>query len=181
MLRYGLRSKIALAIHYFGYCVDHNAHSNSFLLKPLQMMSVLGRYLSVVFCKISIDENATLGKKIWLSFTADSDGNILSGDSWEKVIGYFGDKVDIIGVNCSSLEGSDKAITRLIELGVDRWSVYPNFGTIDEEVGWSSEISENYINYLGKWIEMRPAMIGTCCGATPVESKILKEMISGIE
>lgn len=83
MLRSGLRSKFAIIVHHFGYKVDHDFNKRFLFTTILQAVSLLGRYLTVIFCKIMIDERAKLRQQVWLS----PKGNIILG-------------VQSIGANC---------------------------------------------------------------------------------
>ena len=75
MLHSSLRSKFAIAVHCFGYKIDHDFKGRFLLTTILQSASLIGRYLSVVFCKIMIDERAKLHHRLWLS----PKGNIILG------------------------------------------------------------------------------------------------------
>lgn len=75
MLDLSLRSRFAIAVHCFGYKVDHDLKRRLILTQILQAVSMLGRYLSVVFCKIIFDERTNLGQQLWLS----PKGNIVLG------------------------------------------------------------------------------------------------------
>ena len=115
---------------------------------------------------------------VYVSFTCNEDGLILGGDSWEEIDKYFANKVDIILVNCSSLESSVKAIKKIKSLNVEKWGVYPNFGEIDNIKGWNAGLVENtFKNFLKTVIKLNPSLLGTCCGATPVETFKLKSLI----
>ncbi|MCY3414900.1 MAG: homocysteine S-methyltransferase family protein [Candidatus Heimdallarchaeota archaeon] len=126
---------------------------------------------SIHEAKLAVEACSRHNIPIWLFFTCDDSGSILSGDSWEDVISMFKEKVEIIGVNCSSLIGSDKAIQQIITLGMRNWGVYPNFGSIDPIHGWKSEVGADHLRYLRRWKALQPALIGTCCGATPKETE----------
>lgn len=75
MLRSGFCSKFAIAVHCFGYKIDHDFKRGSIVTKLLQAVPLFGRYMSVVFCKIMIDERAKLHQQLWLS----PKGNIILG------------------------------------------------------------------------------------------------------
>lgn len=115
---------------------------------------------------------------IWLSFTCNDNGDILSGESWQSVADLFAAKVDLISVNCSSIEATDLAISKILAAGIKDWGFYPNFGAVDDIVGWKSgEISSSSLLSIEKWLDLGPSVIGTCCGATPLETKKLRSMI----
>ena len=73
-----INSLFSLTIHRFGFWVNHRfgaTHKGIFFRAFLKSIYWLGKYLSVIFLKIEIDENAELGPAIWLS----NKGNILLG------------------------------------------------------------------------------------------------------
>lgn len=106
-----------------------------------------------------------------VSFTCDNKGQILSGDSWKNVCEFFKDKVDVLAVNCSSLNGTSQAIRELRQNNVSNWGAYPNFGSVTKDK-WSRNIDNEYIHKsLHEWIDLQPKVIGTCCGAVPADTK----------
>lgn len=115
---------------------------------------------------------------IWLSFTCNNSGDILSGESWQSVSKLFGEKVELISVNCSSIEATDLAISKILTTDIDVWGFYPNFGVVDDIVGWkTSDIPSSYLSNIERWLDLGSSMIGTCCGATPPETSKLRSMI----
>ena len=127
----------------------------------------------------ALDATLDYDLPIWLSFTCNENGRILGGDSWESVYQETKDKIDIILVNCSSLIATQKAITKMTELGWDRIGAYPNFGIVDPVVGWKPGlISDNFDTFVNSMLEGRSMFaLGTCCGATPKETHLMKLII----
>lgn len=116
---------------------------------------------------------------VCVSFTCDPNGNILGLDPWKDVISYFESKVEGILVNCSSLDSSIKALKKLKALYTGKWGVYPNFGEIDYEKGWTPGIvNQKFIEFLNLVFDLQPTFLGTCCGATPKETEKLVEFVS---
>ena len=112
-----------------------------------------------------------------VSFTCDNNGNILSGDSWSEASNYFKDKVAVLSVNCSSLNGTYQAIRELQDLQVDNWGTYPNFGTVSGD-SWSRNLDNEYIHKaIHEWIELEPKLIGTCCGAVPADTQRIHDYL----
>jgi serine acetyltransferase len=76
-MKAGIRSQFAIAVHRLGYATDHDGIPLCFkYFNPvLRIIYHFGRYLSVVFCKIIIQEETKLGKNIMLS----PKGNIILG------------------------------------------------------------------------------------------------------
>jgi len=116
---------------------------------------------------------------IWLSFTCDNDGIILSGESWNEVLQNYGERVNLISVNCSPVQGTLKALQKILSIAPSiPFGFYPNFGIADEKTGWvSSEVGTDYEELLDECFRKSPTMIGTCCGATPDNTRYLRERI----
>ena len=115
-----------------------------------------------------------------VSFTCDTAGNILSGDSWKKIGEFFKEKVAIVSVNCSSINGSSLAINELQRLHINNWGTYPNFGSFNNQI-WSKVSNNKYIHdSLHEWITLQPKLIGTCCGAIPSDTKKLHDFLTRI-
>lgn len=112
-----------------------------------------------------------------LSFTCNDDGLVLGGDTWESVLNVFRDQVDLISINCSSVIASDSAIHKLINLGFENFGVYPNFGSIKDQIWYREDHSDVVHQYLKRWLTFRPKLVGTCCGAIPEDTSILKAII----
>lgn len=116
----------------------------------------------------------------FISFTCDTNGNILDGTSWKTVVPYIKEQnhVDVLLVNCSSLKATLKAVEALHSLRVEKFGAYPNFGEVDKKNGWSSGIiDEKFDNFLAEIVKYDPVIIGTCCGATPKETHRLVELL----
>ncbi len=71
-------SLFSLMVHRFGVWVDHrygDSYEGGYLRSILKLLYWSGRYISVIFRKIEIEEAAELDSDIWLS----NKGNILLG------------------------------------------------------------------------------------------------------
>ena len=76
-MRQGIRATFAVAVHRFGYAIDHIGYlERAFVIrKALRAIYLLGRFLSVILCKITIQEETKLIGPILLS----PKGNIILG------------------------------------------------------------------------------------------------------
>lgn len=115
-----------------------------------------------------------------LSFTCGEDGLILSGDPWDKIANTFKEGIETLSINCSSAEGSEKAITEVKNLGVNCWGCYPNFGYVQDQI-WFKDQNKDKNNKIHKFISHLvsegPKLIGTCCGAVPEDTMRIKKLI----
>ena len=113
-----------------------------------------------------------------LSFTCATNGSVLGSDPWSTVLEYFTNKVELISVNCSSIEGSNNAINVLNSNRNISWGVYPNFGEVDVLKGWKSGLIDKvFESSIENWLKYKPRLIGTCCGATPSETAKIRKLI----
>jgi len=139
----------------------------------IETMNTIREALNVV--KIAQDFDLPL----WLSLTCDDAGQILGGGSWSQLVSQLDTNVDMLMVNCTSLEGTDKAINQIVELQVKNWGAYPNFGENDPLRGWTANtVPEMFENYVQSWLKLKPKILGTCCGALPQHTKKLATAIA---
>jgi homocysteine S-methyltransferase len=126
---------------------------------------------------VVVDIVETYGLPIWLSFTCGEDGKLLSGETWDEVLNIFVGRVDLLMVNCSSLQSTNKVVSMLSSREVT-WGFYPNFGTIDDLKGWEAgSIEDSYLKSMKEWLDLKPSVIGTCCGATPEQTSQLRSLL----
>lgn len=139
----------------------------------IETMNTIREALTVV--KVAQDFDIPL----WLSLTCDDAGQILGGDSWSELVSQLDSNVDMLMVNCTSLEGTDKAINQIVELQVKNWGAYPNFGEKDPLRGWAANlVPEMFENYVQSWLKFKPKILGTCCGALPQHTTQLATSIT---
>jgi homocysteine S-methyltransferase len=117
---------------------------------------------------------------IILSFTVNDQGTILGGDSLDTINNFFKLEEVIISINCSSVIGTTKALEKLTRLQVPNIGFYPNFGNFERQA-WTSIMNDSSLIdeihlFMYSWIK-NAKLIGTCCGATPVDTKRLFEFI----
>lgn len=116
---------------------------------------------------------------VFVSFTCNENGNILSNESWAQIVSYFKDKSDVFLLNCSSIQASKRAINKILTLGVKKWGVYPNFGENNNKTGWKSvSVDETFEYFINDIIGSNPSVLGTCCGATPKETEKLISIVN---
>lgn len=122
---------------------------------------------------------------VWVGMTVNNDGVILSGESWLDLIQAFSNFPDIIFVNCSSRTGTAKALKQLSSLRQNLFpelnlGFYPNYLFELEEGRSIEKLREELFNSIDEWMLYKPKVVGTCCGATPDDTAILKNKIDQI-
>lgn len=120
---------------------------------------------------------------VWLSFTCDKDGKILSGESWKQAFDTTKNEISALMVNCSTPEASVIAYDELLKFREEydlQIGMYPNY-LFDLESGKHiEEIRSAYYRNLNNVLNQSPEIIGTCCGATPEDTRYLKSLIDNI-
>lgn len=138
---------------------------------------------SIIEAKVAFEEANKYDLPIWLGMTVDDRGNLLSGESWEKLLQSFPVMPEVIFVNCSSRIGTNHALQTLNSLKDAQFpnleiGFYPNFLFELDEGRKIEDLRAELYNDVEKWITLNPKVIGTCCGATPEDTKYLADKIN---
>jgi len=119
--------------------------------------------------------------KIWLSLIVEDGDHLLSGHPIESVYELAKDKVDILMLNCNTIDKTDQTLGKMISNWVGGWGVYPNLGLSEPEPDGRMEKKVNdqsFKNIISQYLEMKPMVIGSCCGSTPKHTKIIYNLIN---
>ena len=118
---------------------------------------------------------------IWLSLILEDKNHLLDGTSLPAILETLSkSKVEILLLNCNTIQLSLKAIHTIKRYWNRFWGVYPNLGIKNPEINGKIEkiISYETWKYQVKEILFeKPAVIGACCGSTPEHIRIVKEII----
>ena len=118
---------------------------------------------------------------IWLSLILEDENHLLDGTSLPAILETLSkSKVEILLLNCNTIQLSLKAIHTIKRYWNRFWGVYPNLGIKNPEINGKIEkiISYETWKYQVKEILFeKPAVIGACCGSTPEHIRIVKEII----
>ncbi|OLS23442.1 MAG: Homocysteine S-methyltransferase [Candidatus Heimdallarchaeota archaeon LC_2] len=138
---------------------------------------------SVKEAKTAVDITNEYDLPIWLGMTVNHEGNLLSGETWTNLLKSVSDIPEIIFVNCSSQIGTTNALQQIIkyrqkhtikfELGF-----YPNYLFELEEGRSIVELRNEFHQILDLWMTYQPKVVGTCCGATPEDTKYLANLFN---
>ena len=121
------------------------------------------------------------GKQFLVSFTANSDGNILNGDTWEKACRQL-KKINpmAILVNCVPGQVATKALKKIKKATNLPFGAYGNgAGEADDTNGWkfsTADQIENYCNFCKEWIDLGATIIGGCCGTNNEYTKAYSKL-----
>jgi S-methylmethionine-dependent homocysteine/selenocysteine methylase len=119
-------------------------------------------------------------KPVWVSFTLNEAGNIFNGDDIIATAKYLEKKgVSAIGVNCSNLEVSKKALQQLRKAVSVPLLAYPNVELTEVEGKKKKKNNKVKLAEFVTWSEEVKAMgvefIGACCGSDYTHIKALAD------
>ena len=124
----------------------------------------------------SVNEN-----KIWLSLIVNDDDHLLSGHRIESVYELAKYKVDVLMLNCNTIDKTDQTLEKMINNWGRDWGVYPNLGLTEPEP--DGEMKEkvddrSFSKIVSKYLGMNPMVIGSCCGSTPKHTEMIYELVN---
>ena len=124
----------------------------------------------------SVNEN-----KIWLSLIVNDDDHLLSGHPIESVYELAKYKVDVLMLNCNTIDKTDQTLEKMINNWGRDWGVYPNLGLTEPEP--DGEMKEkvddqSFKNIISRYIEMNPMVVGSCCGSTPKHTEMIYKLVN---
>mgnify|MGYP001249016907 CR=1 FL=1 len=118
---------------------------------------------------------------IWLSLILEDKNHLLDGTSLPEILEILStSKVEILLLNCNTIQLSLKAIHTIKRYWHRSRGVYPNLGIKNPDINGKIEkiISNETWRYQVKEILFeKPDVIGACCGSTPEHIRIIKEII----
>jgi len=119
---------------------------------------------TLLLAELALDRS----KPVWVSFVLNEKGEILRGDdlvATARRLEQMG--VAAIGINCSPLEVTMKALARLREAVNLPIMVYPNLGYSERDSGLIEQVvePEQFADWAMKAAETGADIIGACCGS----------------
>lgn len=121
------------------------------------------------------------GKPFAVSFTANAEGNILNGDTWEKALEKLG-KFNLLAilVNCVPGSVATKALKKIKNATALPFGAYGNgAGGVDDLNGWrfnTVDKIKDYLHYCSEWLESGATIIGGCCGTNHEYTKAYSKL-----
>ena len=161
--------------------------STRFVFKWLQeegvdviLFETMGNYQEILY-SINFIKQYTI--PVWFSLILKNGNQLLDGTPLDIVLNILNaSAVELLLLNCNTIQLSLKAI-EVLKLYWNRpWGVYPNLGISNPEIDGTMNkfiSTEEWQNFIEKVLIGKPSLIGACCGSTPKHTKILKNMIHG--
>lgn len=119
----------------------------------------------------------------WLSCTVNNNGDLSDGTDFPTVCEYISKhqrECSVFGINCSTIEGVESALSKGMLTIPQYTAVYPNGGkTYDAATKtWTgTDESSLLIKHAAKWQNQGINIIGGCCGILPKDIKELANVI----
>ena len=117
-------------------------------------------------------------KPIWLSVIMKSEKEILDGTFLKKIL-FLANQylVEAILINCNNILSTILSLKIVKNHWVKKWGAYPNLGVKDYSNEYFNIITKTqFIAEMKNILELKPNIIGCCCGSTPLHINFLKKL-----
>ncbi|MEN9561033.1 MAG: hypothetical protein RIQ56_306 [Candidatus Parcubacteria bacterium] len=157
-------------------CVREHSHQINLLANLPVDFLLLETFNTIREAVIAAKIAQATNKPFVASFTANSDGEILSGESWKAAAdALIPLETAALLVNCVPPEIANRSVTKQREAlkgATIPFGVYANgFGHAGSDQGWDfskgEENSTQYVHSCEEWKQAGATLIGGCCGTTP--------------
>ena len=117
-------------------------------------------------------------KSIWLSVIMKSEKEILDGTFIEKILCLANQyPVEAILINCNKILSTIVSLKIVQTHWSKKWGAYPNLGVYDYSNEYFNIITKTqFIAGMKNILNLKPNIIGCCCGSTPLHIKFLKKL-----
>ncbi len=131
--------------------------------------------------EIDIALKSAQGHEIWLSLIVKDGDHLLSGHPLKSVYPLAKDNVDVLMLNCSTVEKTNLALGNLNKHWDGDWGVYPNLGLTEPEPDGKMDKKvddRSFSKIISQYLELNPKVIGSCCGSTPKHTEMIYKMVN---
>lgn len=158
---------------------EHQEQIELLASTPIDLF-ILETFNTIGEAEIAARIAAHTGKPFMVSFTADAEGNILSGERWEDAIARIRHYEPLaFMVNCVPSDVATRALDQMIPYACAAdipYGAYANgAGVPEDDSGWDFKTdgspADTYAQACQTWKNMRATIIGGCCGTTPEYTK----------
>ena len=116
----------------------------------------------------------------WLSLIFKDGEHLLDGTALISCLNYIAEQtVSCLLMNCNKIETTNSALDLFLSHWESDWGLYPNLGKTDFDNDYFDIINDsNFNDNFTRYLELKPAVLGACCGSTPKHIQLLKDMLS---
>ena len=128
---------------------------------------------------IALDLVANINKPVWVSLIMKTKDTLLDGTSIEKTLKLIDSyDIDLLLINCNNIDLTIKISKNIQNIrGLDI-GLYPNLGFEECNNSFNDIIDdENLKKHIKSILNLKPAVIGLCCGSSPSHIKLLRSII----
>lgn len=147
---------------------EHTEQAKLLASMPIDFF-LLETFNSLTEAVIAAEAAHSTGKPLIVSFTANSQGDILNGDKWNAAIKRL-DKFSPLAilVNCVPGAIATTALKKIKNCTTLPFGAYGNgAGEADNENGWKFTTADqinDYLQHCSRWADLGATIIGGCCG-----------------
>lgn len=147
---------------------EHTEQAKLLASTPIDFF-LLETFNSITEAIVAAEAVHSTGKPLMVSFTANSQGDILNGDQWDTAIKQLNNySLLAILVNCVPGHTATKALEKIKNCTSLPFGAYGNgAGEIDNENGWKFTTTDqinDYLQHCRCWVDLGATIIGGCCG-----------------
>lgn len=127
---------------------------------------------------LSVSQNSA--NPCWLSLILKDGEHLLDGTSLESCFNYIAEQsVSCLLMNCNKIDTTNSALDLFLSHWERNWGLYPNLGKTDFDNDYFDIINDsNFRISFEKYLELKPTVLGACCGSTPKHIQLLKDMLN---
>ena len=128
---------------------------------------------------IGLSLSSKYRKSIWLSVIMKSKKEILDGTFIEEIFSLANQySVDAILINCNNILSTIKSLKIVQSHWSKKWGAFPNLGIYNYSNEYFNIITKTqFISGMKNILNLKPNIIGCCCGSTPYHINLLKSLI----
>lgn len=128
---------------------------------------------------IALDLVTDLDKPVWMSLIMKNKDTLLDGTSILETLKLIDNyNIKLLLINCNNIDLTIKISNNIQNIRKLDFGLYPNLGIEEYNNSFNKIIDEsNLKRYMESLLNLKPSVIGLCCGSNPSHIKLLKSLI----
>ena len=120
-----------------------------------------------------------LDKPVWMSLIMKNKDTLLDGTSILETLKLIDNyNIKLLLINCNNIDSTIKISNNIQNIRKLDFGLYPNLGIEEYNNSFNKIIDEsNLKRYMESLLNLKPSVIGLCCGSNPSHIKLLKSLI----